>query len=298
MIKVSVLLSLFRSEKYLEGYFMNAVHQKEIEKIEFSIVHNEPSIIEKKIINKYKKKLNIIYQEVEREPLYKSWNRAINQSTGEYLVCWNVDDLREKDSIERMIQTLDKNSKVGFTYGDFIIVKKFKSTIGKYVKAPEYSFHMGTTGAIGGPFFMWRRSLISKIGYFDEQFISGGDFDYTVRLSFFSKGQKTNGLLGYFLNDNSGLSTKNFNLQILEREVILRRYGIWNQTNLFLNKKISKYHINKVTEFNKIREIDDEIINLFNSRLKNKWFIYISSLREGIIQLLRTLKRFVYDFRN
>ena len=61
---------------------------------------------------------------------------------------------------------------------------------------------------------------------------------------------------------------------------------------------ISKYHINKVTEFNKIREIDDEIINLFNSRLKNKWFIYISSLREGIIQLLRTLKRFVYDFRN
>ena len=98
MIKVSVLLSLFRSEKYLEGYFMNAVHQKEIEKIEFSIVHNEPSIIEKKIINKYKKKLNIIYQEVEREPLYKSWNRAINQSTGEYLVCWNVDDLREKDN--------------------------------------------------------------------------------------------------------------------------------------------------------------------------------------------------------
>jgi GT2 family glycosyltransferase len=297
-VKVSVLLSLYRCEKYLEKYFLNAIEQLRVKEIEFSIVHNDPTLKEKEIIKKFQKKLNIVYLEVERESLYTSWNKAIKQSKGEYLVCWNVDDLRTKSSLHKMIETLDNNKNTGFTYGDFLIVKQFNTTNGKYIETPSFTFNLGTSAAICGPFFMWRRKLISKVGYFDEQFKSGGDFDFSVRLSIFSKGEKTNGLLGYFLNDNSGLSTKNFNLQILEREVILRRYGIWNQTNLFLNKKISKYHINKVTEFNKIREIDDEIINLFNSRLKNKWFIYISSLREGIIQLLRTLKRFVYDFRN
>ena len=289
MFKASILLSLYDSTKYLEGYFKNALNQKGIEKIEFSIVHNQPSIIEKKIINKYRNKLNIIYQEVEREPLYKSWNRAIKQSTGEYLVCWNVDDLREKNSLERMIFLLDNNSKVGFTYGDFIIVKNFRSKIGKYVTAPEYNFDLATTSAIGGPFFMWRRSLISKVGYFDEQFKSGGDFDYTVRLSLFSQGKKTEGLIGYFLNENLGLSTKDLNLQIVEREVVIRRYGIWKKGNLFLSSKIKTFKLDQIKEFDTYRKL-----NIKNNRLpKNRKHIYIllSTIYQQSILILRILKR-------
>jgi len=296
-MKVSVLLSLYRCEKYLADYFENVLAQIGFDKIEFSIIHNDPTKKEKSIIENYKSKLSIVYKDVKRESLYKSWNRAIKQSTGEYLVCWNVDDLREKDSIERMIQTLDKNSKVGFTYGDLVIVKKFKSTIGKYVKAPEYSFNLGTTGAIGGPFFMWRRSLISKIGYFDEQFISGGDFDYSVRLSIFSKGQKTPGLIGYFLNENLGLSTKNNYVQVLEKEVILRRYGVWNKTNLFFNSKIKTYKLNTITEFDKSRELNLEIQNLINYRKKNKVYIYLSTIKEQTIFILQRIKRIIL-FKN
>jgi hypothetical protein len=293
MIKVSVLLSLYSCEKYLNRYFQNALNQKSIEKIEFSIVHNQPSVIEKQIVGKFKSKLNIIYKEVEREPLYKSWNRAIMQSTGEYLVCWNVDDLREKDSIDRMINLLDKNPNIGFTYGDIIIVKKFGLEVGQYVKTPQYNFHLGTTGAIGGPFFMWRRNLISKVGYFDEQFISGGDFDYTVRLSIFGKGQKTSGLIGYFLNEKLGLSTKNNYVQILEREVILRRYGVWNKTNLFFNSKIKSYKLNTIKEFDKLRELNLEIQNLINYRKKNKVYIYLNTIKEQTILILQRIKRII-----
>lgn len=292
-MKVSILLSLYRCEKYIERYLEDAINQKGINDIEFSIIHNKPTDIEKEIINKFNNKLNIVYQEVERESLYKSWNKAIEQSTGEYLACWNVDDLRTPDSIIKMIETLDKNPEVGFTYGDIIIVNKFGSRKGEYLKTPEYRFEKGTTGAIGGPFFMWRKSLINKIGYFDEQFLSGGDFDYTVRLSILSQGKKTEGLLGYFLNDNSGLSTNNFKLQIIEREVIQRRYGIWYKTNLFLKSKLKKYDLNSFYAFDKKRQLDEEILELLKKRTSWKKFIIPSTLKYIIINFLIKTKRLI-----
>ena len=258
MFKASILLSLYDSTKYLEGYFKNALNQKGIEKIEFSIVHNQPSIIEKKIINKYRNKLNIIYQEVEREPLYKSWNRAIKQSTGEYLVCWNVDDLRTNDSLAKMIETLDNYPNIGFTYGDFIITKNYGSIKGKYISSPEFKKNIGLTSAIGGPFFMWRKNLISKIGYFDEQFLSGGDLDYTIRLSKVCDGKKTKGLLGYFLNDASGLSTRNIFLQIIERTAIENRFNIYSKRNLIFLFAAKRYKGNIIQEFGKERKIFGE----------------------------------------
>ena len=33
-----------------------------------------------------------------------------------------------------------------------------------------------------GPFFMFRKSLLSKIGKFDEQFFTGNDYDLAMRL--------------------------------------------------------------------------------------------------------------------
>jgi len=124
-VKVSIILSLFKVERYLEKYFEDALNQYGISDIEFSIVHNDPTKKEKEIIEKYKTRLNIIYQEVKLETLYKSWNRAILQSSGEYVACWNVDDLREYDSISRMVELLDNNPDIGFTYGDIVIVNEF-----------------------------------------------------------------------------------------------------------------------------------------------------------------------------
>jgi glycosyltransferase involved in cell wall biosynthesis len=290
-MKTSIILSLYNCEKYLKKYLEDALNQKGINEIEFSIVHNEPTDKEKEIIDKYRNRLNIIYKEVPLEPLYASWNKAIKQSTGEYLACWNVDDLREYDSIANMVRTLDYNQDAGFTYGDIIIVNQFGNKKGKYIKTPSFTKKLGTSGAIGGPFFMWRRSLIEKVGYFDEQFKSGGDFDYTVRLSIFSKGTKTNGLLGYFLHEGLGLSTRNAHLQMLERTVIELRYGIWHKIDIHYINEAFNYKINYITENNNIRKIDNEIICLANQRNFLILFVVYGMLTNSVVKILQKLKR-------
>ena len=59
-----------------------------------------------------------------------------------------------------------------------------------------------------GPFFMFKRSILEKIGYFDEQLLSGTDFDFAMRLGRYAQGKHIDYNLGYYLNDRSGLSTK------------------------------------------------------------------------------------------
>lgn len=291
MSKVSIILSLYNVEKYLDKYFEDALNQKGIENIEFSIVHNKPTKKEKETIEKYSDKLNIVYQEVPLEPLYISWNRAIMQSSSEYLACWNVDDLRADDSIERMVKTLDENHHAGFTYGDIILVNAFEKKEGRYITTPTFTKQLGTTGAIGGPFFMWRRSLIGKIGLFDEQFKSGGDFDYTVRLSLFSEGKKTDGIIGYFLNEKSGLSTRNKDLQILERTVIEVRYGIWYKMDINYLQKALNYNINSITENGKSRKIDDTILELALNRKYWILCIWYGFFKNNMIKVLQKIKR-------
>ena len=297
MIKVSIILSLYNCEKYLEKYLENALSQKQLEIIEFSIVHNEPTYSEKKIIKKYSRKLNLIYIEVNREPLYKSWNKAISQSNGEYLVCWNVDDIRTNDSISKMVETLDNNKNIGFTYGDFIISKKYGSKNGKYVNIPEYKKTIGQSSAIGGPFFMWRRNLIPKVGYFDEQFLSGADLDYTIRLSNVCDGKKTEGLIGYFLNDGSGLSTKNIFLQIIERTAIENRHNIYFKRNLIFLFIAKKYKENFIQEFG-----EERIMNIEKKKLNFKDIIssIYYTLKETIIISIRLIYRLIVQnqFKN
>ena len=290
-MKVSIILSLYKCEKYLEKYFENALHQKGVEDIEFSIVHNNPTEREKSIISQYRDRLNIVYKEVELEPLYKSWNRAILQSSGEYLACWNVDDLREYDSIGKMTELLDSNADIGFIYGDIVIVNEFGKRSGKYINTSEFTKYLGTTGAIGGPFFMWRKSLVDKVGYFDEQFKSGGDFDYTVRLSIFSKGKKMKGVVGYFLHNGSGISTQGSELQILERTVIELRYGIWHKMDINYITDALSYKINLITENNKDREVDKEIYKLSKSRVLWILFVFYGYLKSRVLRVLRVIKR-------
>ena len=76
-----------------------------------------------------------------------------------------------------------------------------------------------------GPFFMFRKSALKKSGVFDEQLMSGADYDLALRLAFNGKGLHIQSNLGYYLNDGQGLSTGS-RKQPIERTVIELRYGV------------------------------------------------------------------------
>lgn len=245
--KISVLLSLYKGENYIEAYLKNFVRQTLAEQSELVVIHNDPSPEATEIINSYSGRINLSYLPRFREGMYESINAGIKASTAPFITIWNVDDIRTPNSLEILASALERNSTYGWSYGDFEISNVYGGEPTSYATTPEWSYSVATSSCIGGPFFMFRRSLLERVGLFDEQLFSGGDFDFTVRLSLVSKGIKVRGILGSFLNERKGLSTSG-DLQAIERTVIQRRYGIWRDFDLMHFYASDRYRCNEIKQ--------------------------------------------------
>ena len=73
---------------------------------------------------------------------------------------------------------------------------------------------------------MFRKSLLEKTKVFDEQLVSGADFDLAIRMAYNGKGMHIPHNSGYYLNEGMGASTRPNSKQPLERTVIELRYGL------------------------------------------------------------------------
>ena len=225
MTRVSTITPCYNMGRYIEGFLDNLSKQTH-EDLEIVLDHNDPTDAEVKLVEQYNEKYdNIFHIKVEGvDPIGISMNRCIENASGDYLCIWNVDDLRTPDSIEVMANALDENPDVNFVYGNYYIVPSFGSTNGQYVDETGKEEYL-KVGMILGPFFMFRKSALKKSGVFDEQLMTGADYDLALRLAFNGKGLHIPLNLGYYLNDGQGLSTGS-RKQPIERTVVELRYGV------------------------------------------------------------------------
>ena len=188
MTRVSTITPCYNMGRYMKGFLENLSTQTHKD-LEIVLDHNEPTDEEINLVEEHNQKHdNILHIQVEGvDPIGISMNRCIEFASGDYLCIWNVDDLRTPDSIEVMAKTLDDNPDIDFVYGNYTIVPNFGNTEGEYVDETGRENEL-TTGMILGPFFMFRKSIIEKSGVFDEQLVSGADYDLALRLAFNSKG--------------------------------------------------------------------------------------------------------------
>jgi GT2 family glycosyltransferase len=113
-----------------------------------------------------------------------------------------------------------------------------------------YDDKLFETGMHCGPFFIFDNKLIDKIGYFNDQFMIAGDFDWCVRAAGakvrFRKSIKLGGV--FKVHDNNLTNIKNINLHIVENEVIYRTHRIkdkFQDLNNEQNELLKNYKITK-----------------------------------------------------
>ena len=256
MTKVSTITACYKSGRYLKG-FLDNVQTQTHKDLEIVLDHNDPPDEEILLVEEHNEKFgNVFHIKVEGvDPLGVSWNRCIENSSGDYLCIWSVDDLRTPESIEVMANVLDENSDIDYVFGNYNIVSNYGDTQGQHVDVKPY-MHQLKTGMILGPFFMFRKSLLQKIGVFDEQFLCCNDYDFAMRLTRHGKGKFIPNILGYYLNEGLGQSTKSDSKQPVERTVIELRYG-FNILEPHLVPKTREYDVENII-------IDDKKIPVSN----------------------------------
>jgi glycosyltransferase involved in cell wall biosynthesis len=243
-VKVSVITSLYRCENFLEEYLDCVLKIENLEECEFILVHNDPTEKELEIIEAYKNgPINIVHLGVEREGLYCSWNRAIKIARGKYITVWNVDDIRFTNSISMQARALDENPAAALAYGDIYGSNEYGELGKRLYQFPEWEGNKTEfyRSYLISCFQMWRSSIHSKVGYYDEQFRCVADFDFQIRTALHFPMIKVKEPLGIYLEDQPHKISNN-SAQVLENNIVYLRYGVYEKIQLqVLQRSVATY---------------------------------------------------------
>jgi GT2 family glycosyltransferase len=241
---LTIVTSLYKGEKYIHSFLENIVTQTIFNECELVIIDANSPEDEHKVINAYVKLYpNIKYLRLnENIGIYEAWNLAIKESNSEFITNANVDDSHRNDAFELKIQALRLNPQIDVVYSDvyysylenapFDIVAKcgLRTNFSTANKFNLFSYNSPHNSP------MWRRSLHDKIGYFDTQYKSAGDYEFWLRAAFSgSSFMKINDIVVVYYNNPKGMSTKQETPSKIEERIINDIY-MNIQKNLEQNK--------------------------------------------------------------
>jgi len=184
-VKVSVLMSVFNGEEFLEESIESILNQTFVD-FEFIIVNEFGSNSQAtEIINYYKNKDDriVVVENETRLGLAKSLNRGIDIARGEYIARMDADDISHPTRLEKQVQFLDANFSVGVlgTWQNSLTPKS------KYLqKAPcnheEIKAMMIFGCEMSHTSIMFRRKLFIENGWrYNPEFL-GEDYELWIRI--------------------------------------------------------------------------------------------------------------------
>jgi hypothetical protein len=235
-IKVSVIVSTYKSAEFIWGCLEDLVTQTLYQKgeVEIIIIDSASPENEGEIIQEFQENYpNIIYQRTqERETLYCAWNRAIKLARGLYLTNGNTDDRHCFNALEIMANYLDNNREISLVYADQLITTIKNDTFTttpalKHWNWPNYSYEQMRQGCCVGSQPMWRKMMHDKYGYFQENFRCAGDYEFWLRIG--SQGEKMAlipEILGLYYLNLQGLEHGSNGQALEEHYQVCKIYGI------------------------------------------------------------------------
>ncbi|MDP4114572.1 MAG: glycosyltransferase [Bacteroidota bacterium] len=191
-IKVSAIVSTYKSEKFIEKCLDDLVEQSLYKKgeLEIIVIDSGSPENESQIVNGFQKKYKNIYcfRTENRETIYQAWNRGVLASSGKFITNANTDDRHSVDALEKMANFLENNESVGVVYANSYITNATNDTLNSNTPKGKYNWIQFDKdfilfGCFIGPQPMWRKSIHDKYGYFDENLKVVGDYEYWLRIS-------------------------------------------------------------------------------------------------------------------
>ena len=183
MPKVSVVMSVYNSEKYLEEAIDSILNQT-FQDFEFIIINDGSTDNSLQILKSYSDTRLIVINQ-HNIGLTKSLNKGINIAKGQYIARMDSDDISLPQRFEKQIEFLDKNQDV-VCIGTLSV---FLNSQGKIINhQPLYKKNIVNELLLKDNAFthgsaMFRKKETLKIGKYREYFIYAQDFDLWLRMS-------------------------------------------------------------------------------------------------------------------
>jgi len=277
---ISAIVSTYNAEKFIEGLLVDLLSQTIADQTEIIVIDSGSEQNEKEIVERYQKKYqNIRYLRTERETVYQAWNRGVKMARGKYLTNANTDDRHRPDAFELHCNTLEEHPEIALVYGDCMITFEPNETFYKNSAQGIYQFHEHDVDVLldgkcyVGPMPVWRASLHKKHGFFNEYFVTSGDYEFWTRLAvegeqFLHQRQVT----GIYLDRPESIEKRSAWEKKKENKYVLQRYGVHTSQYLgdlsFSELEERDVHLSHLLSNSKNKM--DEVIAACNGILKKR----------------------------
>ena len=238
----SLFCSYYKGSKFIEGYIENILEQPLFKNIQFIFLDcASPEDEKKHILPLLSRYSNIEYHALETDPgLYAAWNIAIGLCSADIIGNWNIDDRKNQDGLQVLLQKLAQDPNRDLVYG-LTYVSKIANE--RYVDNPMTSISPWSPHSVenlinnNSPHCMplWKKSLHDRYGYFDEKYLTAADGDLWLRCAI------AGGILhavfhpvGLYYENPTGRSTNPATMKTMLKEVYdMRKSHILSNPALF-----------------------------------------------------------------
>lgn len=183
--KISVIMSVFNEEKYLEGSIQSILNQTFTD-FEFIITNDASTDSSYRILRKYAELDNriIIIDNQKNLGLTKSLNKMIDMSKGQYIARMDADDIALEDRLKEQISIFNKNPKIDLIFSDTILIDSNSEIICKSWRPKEIKKikkYIELNNFIPHPTVMVKKEILEHNKY-NETYVTGQDAELWIRL--------------------------------------------------------------------------------------------------------------------
>lgn len=173
MIKVSVIIRTYNSEKFLKKAINSVLNQTLDKKFyEILVVDDGSTDSTIDILKNYKKKIKLVQQ--KHLGATPATNRGILESRGKYITLLDSDDQFLPNTLEKMLKEFKKKKSVDFVYCDYF-EKPLLDGEKKKVSLKKNIFN-GLATAI-----MFKREVFQELGLYNKDFVFA-EYDFLLRI--------------------------------------------------------------------------------------------------------------------
>lgn len=226
---VSVIMPAFNAGKTINESILSVINQT-YKNWELIVVNDGSQDNTSEIVKKFKNE-NILLIEQTNKGVSNARNVGIHNSKGEYIAFLDADDLWVSSKLEKSLIEFDSSS-CDLIYSR---IKIFKNNINDassfiyreliverddYYRLLIYDYMPTLTVVV-------KKSVLEKIGYFDELLNGTEDWDLWIRITKEHKIKFIQEELAYYRNHESGLS-KQSDKQLLEEFKVIKKHVLSN----------------------------------------------------------------------
>ena len=232
--RVSAIVSVYASERFIEGRLQNLIDQTLYMngELEIIIVDSNSPENEQAIVERYLEQYSGIryLRTPVRETVYSAWNRGIEIASGTYCVNANTDDRFTTDALETMADVLDTKPEYDAVYGNWVVTRTpndtFESSNDKRLFIypdfdPGLFFYLQITSHAN----FVRRSVFDRIGMFDGNYTVFGDREFMLRFCAHGhRALKIEKTIGLYLENPTSVERANKDIGAQECAGLYERY--------------------------------------------------------------------------